>query len=105
MTAKQIEWFEFPNQPGKNVPQWHRTSGIAADGTVFVPSVVAGVPGGEAEVMLCIAYDSTPSARHLGHLYVPADWVAKEFPGQAHVCTHISEAVRKAQRTAAPDVR
>lgn len=103
MAANQIEWFEFPNQPGKDVPQWHRTSGITADGTVFVPSVVTGV--GEPEVMLCVAYDSTPSVRHLGHLYVPAEWVSREFPAQEHVCSHISDKVRKASGSTGAHVR
>lgn len=46
-------------------------------GKAFLP---AAAFGNEAELFLCAAFDGVETVRHEGKLYLPADWLAREFP-------------------------
>ncbi len=87
-----IEWIEVENSTNKKIPRWQRTTGLSSDGVVFVPAALAG---NEREAFLCAGYDGTPVATHLDHFYVPADWLAAEFPKTADLCHTISKSVRE----------
>lgn len=52
--------------------------------------------GNESEVFLCAGYDGTPVVQYLNHVYVPADWLAIEFPKTAEICHIISKSVHEA---------
>jgi len=87
-----MQWIETENNTGKRWPKWQRTAAISDDGVVFVPG---GMLGNESEVLLCAGYDGVPMAIHLKHLYVPAQWMAKEFPKSAEVCELIERKVKE----------
>lgn len=76
-------WLESENVVGKNFPKWVRSVGISEDGTVFVPAAIAG---NEQEVFLCTAYDGAAVATYRNHVFVPATWLAKEFPDAKELC-------------------
>lgn len=88
-----MQWIEVENLEGKKIPRWKRSAGQSKEGVVFVP---AAMTGNENEVFLCACYDGTPVAHYLNHLYVPADWLAVEFPKTAEICATISKKVREA---------
>ena len=58
---------------------------------VFVPAIIAG---GEMEVFLCAGYDGTPLVVDKGHVYVPAPWVAREFPRAKETAEKIERQVK-----------
>lgn len=87
-----MRWIEVENPAGKKIPKWKRSAGLSSDGVVFVP---AAMTGNESEVFLCAGYDGTPVVQYLNHVYVPADWLAVEFPKTAEVCQIISKSVRE----------
>lgn len=85
-------WIEMEQPEGKRIQKWQRSAAITDEGVVFVPGAIAG---SEHEVMLCAAYDGTSVINHLKHLYVPANWLAKEFPETKEVCELISSRVKE----------
>jgi hypothetical protein len=95
MTKPEFEWYEFPSGKRKGMPKWQRRAAIAGDGTIFIPAIVAG---GENTVFLCAGYDGTRVVYHSGHLYVPSDWVKREFPQVADVALKIEGRVAEASR-------
>jgi len=54
------------------------TSGVDANGDVWVPAIYAGVS--EMHVFLCAGYDNEPGIVRDKHLYVRAAWIRREFP-------------------------
>lgn len=75
---------EFEQSSGKRHPKWMRTLVISDDGDeVFVPAAIAG---NEDNVYLCTLFDGTATVSAHNHLYVPADWLAKEFPKAKELC-------------------
>jgi hypothetical protein len=92
-----IEWFEsdadhWKEVTGKNIPKWKRSAGLDDDGTVFIPAIIAS---NEMNVMMCTGFDGTDVVTYLNHIYVPADWMAREFPETAEVCATIKRQVLK----------
>lgn len=89
-----MKWLTIENSENADDPQfpeWARTVGITDQGLVFVP---AGLAGSEDEVAMCMLYDGTESHLYRNHTYVPADWMAAEFPKTIEACKSI---VLKAQ--------
>jgi hypothetical protein len=74
----EVEFFTvtYKNQPKKS-PAWMRSAGKAEDGTLFVPGAAAGP---ENQVFLAASFDGIPLAYFEGHLFVPADWLIREYP-------------------------
>lgn len=85
-----VRWVEMENPPGKKMPKWKRTAGISDTGVVFIP---AGALENEMNVVLCAGYDGTTLITYLNHVYVPSQWMAKEFPKTADVCRLIESSV------------
>jgi hypothetical protein len=70
------------------IPQWQRSAAVDSDGTVFVPAVIAG---NEMAVLMAAGWDgNVPAVMDDGHVYLPAQWIAKEYPDTAEVC-HLIE--------------
>lgn len=59
------------------------TVGVSDTGVVFVP---AAITGRGQEVLLCTAYDGTPSATYRDHVFVPSTWLATEFADFRDLC-------------------
>jgi hypothetical protein len=92
--ANTITWYAAPSPEGQKVPEWIRSAGIREDGQVFVPAAVAG---NESEVALCLLYDGTESFTYLNHTFVPAMWMAREFPATRELCEKIVRRVTEAE--------
>ena len=75
----------------KKMPAWQRSVLVHDDGTIFVPACLGA---SETEVMLCAGYDGIGIAQHKGHLFVPIDWLEKEFS-----CQVLSEVCDKIRRS------
>jgi len=88
--AGLITWYAAPNAGSQKIPEWFRSAGITENGKIFVPAAIAG---DESEVALCLLYDGTESYTHLNHIYVPADWMVREFPNTQELCEKISSSV------------
>jgi len=95
----QLNWFEVENSVGKKSPRWQRSVAITSDGTVFIPSAIAG---NEHEVFLCTLSDGTPSLNYLNHIYVPTSWLAQEFPDTKETCEVIELNIRKFSESGLP---
>lgn len=87
-----MQWIEVENSEGKKISKWKRSVGLSNEGVVFVP---AAMTGNESDVFLCAGYDGTSVVQYLNHIYVPADWLAAEFPKTAEICKIISDKVRE----------
>lgn len=87
----EVHWFEF-GPPDTDIPAWKRTAGVAQEGRIFVPAAMAG---NEDEVHRCTMYDGTPTATYHGHIFVPADWLSKEFPDTKEMCDVVRAAMRR----------
>jgi hypothetical protein len=74
-------------------PEWLRSAAIA-DGIVFLPAVIAG---NELEASLCACWDSNVRLiQSDGHVYLPAKWLASEFPRIREDCEAIERRVFEA---------
>lgn len=74
-------------------PEWGRSAAMADDGTVFVPGAIGD---NETWVVLAAGYDNIPIVFDDDHLFVPARWLAKEFPGAvADLCVKIEQRVHQ----------
>lgn len=63
---------------------------------VYLPAAVVG--SNEMVVFFCASHDGVGMIRDGGHLYVPTDWMAKEYPDTAEVCRLVEERVRAAMK-------
>lgn len=90
-----MKWISVPTPDGKKIPEWARSIGVSERGQVFVP---AGMGGKESEVVLCLMYDGVDSHLYLNHSFVPADWMAKEFPATRELCEKMVMAAQAAIR-------
>jgi hypothetical protein len=86
-------WVEIQKQPGRRLAKWQRSAAMSEDGNVFVPAAIAG---NEKRVFLSATWDSIPIVMEYGHLYVPKNWMIREFPETLEVCTLIESKVRTA---------
>ncbi|MGE9760933.1 hypothetical protein [Pseudomonas sp. PDM20] len=91
----EITWLVVDKPEGKRMPEWSRTIGVTDKGQVYVP---AAMGGNEQQVVLCLAWDGTDCIEHLNHVFVPADWMAKEFPQTAEICKAILLAAQQVIR-------
>lgn len=86
-----MNWFEVEQPQGKRIAAWRRTFGIDGD-EVFLPAAIAG---DEMHIMLCTAYDGTRWAHYDGHAYVPARWMAAEFPKVRALCDELAASAKE----------
>jgi hypothetical protein len=90
-------WYQLDPPPGRKVPRWQLRAARAADGTIFIPAALAGR---EQAIALCAAYDGVPAIVDAGHVYLPAGWIAREYPAAAALCARIGSMI--AEAAAAP---
>jgi hypothetical protein len=70
-----------------------RSAALSDDGTVFIPAAIAGH---EQQAVLCATWDGTvPLVIDDDHAYLPAQWMAREYPEIADIC-HVIEEQTKA---------
>ena len=81
-----ILWMTVTSPTDKRIPKAAKTSGITQDGKVFV---WAGIAGPENTVTLCATYDGVEMAVVDDHVYLPAEWVVKEYPQLTELCGNI----------------
>ena len=93
-------WFEItrPGPHWNTLPKWWRTVGLADDGTVYVPSILASEK--ETWVMLLASYDGTSCAVRDGHAFFPTSWVAENFPKVRRMCATAERQARAAHPAA-----
>lgn len=79
VVTETVTWLEKgpPSHLKKRVPRWAMRSAIGADGTIYLPSLIAG---NKLNVALCAGFDGIPCLVDDGHGYYPSDWMAREFP-------------------------
>ncbi len=94
MTARPstMQWVCFPDPGEDEHPDWVRTAGVDGGGKIFVTAALAGR---EDMVYFCAREDEIKTAELNDHLYVPAGWLAQEFPCTADICHLITRAVRQ----------
>lgn len=88
-----ITWLvnENPEPRFARLPKWQRSAGVADDGAVYVPAIMAA---SETEVFLCAGFDGADLLRdERGHLFARSDWMVREFPDTAQACRSIERRV------------
>lgn len=79
------------------MPPWLSTAAISSTGTVFVAAAIAD---NEHRVFMCACFDNTPLLVANGdHVYVQAEWLAREYPKVARTCEAIITRVRREHDT------
>jgi hypothetical protein len=90
--AEGLRWVVIgPANVGPPLPAWMRSAALAADGTVFLPGAISG---NEVRACRSATWDGVPIVEVDGHIYLPAGWLAVEYPGEADVCRMIEGRVR-----------
>lgn len=87
-----LQTIEFNGPPDQVIPKWRRTLAVSGDGTVFMPAAVAG---DEKKVGLCALYDGVSAAVVHKHLFLPTDWLAREYPVVADICANAEAKARE----------
>jgi hypothetical protein len=77
--------------PRKRLAAWQTRAGLAEDGTVYLPAAICG---NEQQVFMCATWDGVPLLSWGGHVYLPSDWLAEEYPLHADDVNHIAQRVR-----------
>lgn len=81
------------NKRFNKLAKWMRSVFVGDDGSIWVPSVIAGSEGSEMVVVLCAIQDNVPVLRSQKHLYVPIDWMEKEFKSTKDTCQSIRRSI------------
>ncbi|HFK2921888.1 TPA: hypothetical protein ACGY72_003090 [Stenotrophomonas maltophilia] len=85
-------WIDFEQPARKKFPKQLLTLGIAKkDGTVFLPALLAEP---ERTVLMRTQYRPTTVTMLDGHPYVPAEWMAEEFPEIRDRCDFLTTVAR-----------
>jgi hypothetical protein len=95
MEKLRLDWVCTASANAKRlkIPKWQRSAAMAADGTVYVPGFFAGH---EKLVFLCAVQDGIGVIFDTDHhLYVPAKWMATEFPDLTELCGTIEGRMRR----------
>jgi hypothetical protein len=89
----EMTWLTVESPPGRKIAAWARSAAIMKGGTVYLPAAICG---DENRAMVAAAWDGgVPLLQRDGHLYLPADWLAQEYPREAENVQHIAERVRQ----------
>lgn len=89
--ANMVRWGEIQH-PELGLPAYARTFAVGHDGTIFVPGEINNLP--EKSVLLCALSDSVRCLTYKKHRYYPSQWLAREFPETAEICTIIESAAK-----------
>jgi hypothetical protein len=88
----EMNWLTVEAPPGRKIPAWARSAAITKDGTVYLPAAICG---NENQAMMAATWDGgVPLLQRDEHLYLPADWMAQEYPQEAENIQHIADRVR-----------
>jgi myo-inositol-hexaphosphate 3-phosphohydrolase len=91
-----MEVFRVENVRGKkSIPSWARIAIVSDDDVLFVTPAVADIS--EMTALLCAGWDGTPVINYNEHIYVPADWMKREYPRCVDLVDKISARVAKVQ--------
>lgn len=98
--AQEMTWLTVEGPPGRKIPAWTRSAAITNDGTVYLPAAICG---DENRAMMAAMWDGgVPLLQRDGHLYLPADWMAQEYPREAENVQHIADRVRQLAKEQTP---
>ncbi|MDL5600508.1 hypothetical protein QS468_47915 [Bacillus subtilis] len=88
-----LAWREFESLKGVKLQKWQRTFAVEA-GTdrVFLSASLTG--DAEHLVWMCASDDGMPVYSRDDHYYVPADWMASEFPKTKPICDLVMASLR-----------
>lgn len=79
-----MRWFSIDEPQFARFPQWMRSFGMAVhDGGIHLAAALAGA---EETVLRRASSQSVPWALQHDHAYLPAEWLAAEFPDAKTVC-------------------
>jgi len=79
-----MRWFSIDDPRFAQAPAWMKTFGISKEGgEVYLPAATAGP---EETVLRRASVSGVVSAMRHEHAYVPADWLATEYPDVKDVC-------------------
>lgn len=89
----ELTWLVVQTDKPNRLAKWKRSVGVSPEGKIYVPAVIAG---SEMMVLMCAGWDGTELLLlgKPGHLYVPADWMAREFPKTTEAIAKITKMVR-----------
>ncbi|NMX94020.1 MULTISPECIES: hypothetical protein [unclassified Pseudomonas] len=87
-----MRWLVVNYKNFNTLPQWKRTVGISADGSVFVPAAIGGV---EKTVSISTLRDQVPVRIRADHVYVPMVWLAENYPTSLDECWIMGDAALK----------
>ena len=92
-----MRWFSIDDPTFARFPMWMRTFGMAEqDGGIHLPAALAGP---EDQVLRRASNQCVPWAIRLEHAYLPADWLAAEFPQVREVCRKLLIAAEQVRPT------
>ena len=93
MTTDELRWcFCPPPASAPRLPEWLRSAAMARDGTVFLP---AAISGNESHSLISALWDGVTMIEADGRVYLPARWIAAEYPAMALDCNAIAARVRE----------
>ncbi len=76
----------------RRIPEWIRSAALADDGRVYMPAAACG---NETQALLAAGFDGVDMLMDDNHLYLPTDWMAREYPNLADLCAKIERTVKK----------
>ena len=85
--------------PVGTLPEWVRTTLVAANGAMFVPAAIA--PGGETAVILNSMHDRLSPVRFRGHAFVSVQWLRCEYPQRRNLLELLDLIERRVQAATA----
>ena len=83
----------FNSPPGPAIPKWKRTLAVSDDGTVYMPAAAAG---NENEVGMRASFDGVSAVVISKHLFLPTNWLTREYPDVADICANAEAKAREA---------
>jgi len=95
-----MQWFVIDNPDGHRLPKWQRSAAVDDAGTVFAPAAIAG---NEQSIFFCASWDGVPGVASRKHIFLPVEWLAREYPLTRDLCASIERGVREAQAVAAAE--
>jgi hypothetical protein len=88
-----VAWVTVGNPPGGREPAWKRRVAIDSTGTVYAAAALAGNEEQVCWCAGCAASGNVLVVSDRGHIYVPTQWLAAEYPEIADVCKRIERRV------------
>ena len=87
-----IKWYETQDYVcNSSVRRYMRVAGVDSAGEVYLS---AGVfDENESITLHCMNFDGVPLVAYGGHLYCPATWLRREYPGKSEAIQQICQSV------------